>query len=172
MVWSAPMDSNFLRRAVLKFKRVGEELTEGIYLPMAMFITAYAREYLVNAIQSNYENFLYTDTDSIKLTKPAKNIKIDIENSGELGLWELECISTYFKAIQPKRYMHYNTKKQKAELKCAGMTKKIQERLIENNDIHRLVEKFNIGYKDVQLKKKRVVGGCILCVSDFELKKR
>ena len=39
-----------------------EYLSESIYLPMASFITSYAREVLLNAANNVYDRFLYCDT--------------------------------------------------------------------------------------------------------------
>ena len=42
-------------------------VSDTIYLPMATFITSWAKQYLVQAINNNYERFMYCDTDSLHL---------------------------------------------------------------------------------------------------------
>lgn len=155
---------------VIRQVKVGEEITEGIYLPLSMFITAYARDYVIRAILDNIENFIYCDTDSMHLTQPAKNIKIDIDNTGNLGEWKIEHECTRYKFIQPKRYIY--EEKQKKVIKCAGMTETAQQEFIEHNSFEEMLEKFKNGYEFMNLKKRNVKGGCILLNVKTELKER
>ncbi|MBT9131417.1 MAG: hypothetical protein DDT41_01723 [candidate division WS2 bacterium] len=66
---------------------------------ISVFITAYARLKLFKAMELNKNSLIYCDTDSLKLTKPAKGIKI-----GEgLGEWSFlgEGLTTFYR---PKFY--------------------------------------------------------------------
>jgi hypothetical protein len=157
---------------ILHIAKVGEQLADGVYLPLAMFVTAYARQYLINSIQSNYDNFLYCDTDSMYLTSCAKNIIIDIDNRGTLGEWKLEHIVDNFKMLQPKRYTYRLRDKETGKVKCAGMSKELQKKMSETYRDEELIMAFNIGYSDIQLKKRKVKGGCVLYKTDFILKER
>ena len=44
-----------------------DEPTEQTFVPIAAYITAHAREYIINLILKNPDNFLYCDTDSIHM---------------------------------------------------------------------------------------------------------
>ena len=63
---------------VFTIKHTGETyVSNAIYLPMASFITSYAKRYLVNAINHNFDTFLYCDN----------GIEID---SKKYGAWDTE----------------------------------------------------------------------------------
>lgn len=104
------------------------------YSPIAAFATAYGRKQLITAFQANYRYAVYTDTDSIHMLKPAKNLCL---HDKHLGMWkrecwkDLECYPTA-KYLRPKCYCHADENhkifKEKLpdgrwdiELKCAGV---------------------------------------------------
>lgn len=64
-----------------------ESFGVGRYVPYASFVTSYAREMTITAGQRNYDSFIYSDTDSLHLTKPAIGIDIHDEH---LGMWKHE----------------------------------------------------------------------------------
>lgn len=70
------------------------------FTAISVFITSYARIKLFDAMDSNKENVVYVDTDSIKLLKPARNIKI---GSG-LGEWGIESQGKEVEYFRPKMY--------------------------------------------------------------------
>lgn len=78
-------------------------LGSSVYLPMATFITSYAKQYLVNAINNNYDRFMYCDTDSLHLygIEDPKGMKIDDK---EYGAWDNEDTFIEYKYLSPKRY--------------------------------------------------------------------
>lgn len=87
------------------------------YIPIAIKITSLARSVLVNAINNNYENFIYADTDSIHLTTSnPKGIVLDENNFGD---WKNE--GTWKDAVyrRPKHYYHINSEDE-YELKGGG----------------------------------------------------
>lgn len=77
--------------------------TEGEYLPLAIFVTSYARMELMEAIDANRDRILYADTDSIILagTEAPKGIEI---HDTELGQWSLREEFTNHKIVKPKLY--------------------------------------------------------------------
>lgn len=99
----------YLEDGILKFKI--SEITErdSIYIPIATFITAYARNYTIRSAQKVYERFLYADTDSLHLTEKEipKGLKVD---DYELGAWKHE--STFDRAfyIRQKCYIENECK--------------------------------------------------------------
>lgn len=54
------------------------------YLPVALFVTAYARARMVREIGNHYDGFLYCDTDSMILSEPATDLPL----SDKLGEWK------------------------------------------------------------------------------------
>ena len=52
---------------VVKYTLSDKEETEGIYIPVAVFVTAWARNITIRSAQKMYKNFVYADTDSLHL---------------------------------------------------------------------------------------------------------
>ena len=107
-------------------------VSNAIYLPMATFITSYAKCYLVNAINHNYDNFLYCDTDSLHLygTEQAKGIEVD---SKKYGAWDNEMDFDDFKYLSPKRYAERDIITKEWTIKCCGLTDKIMKKVDDIN---------------------------------------
>ena len=103
-------------------------LGSSVYLPMATFITSYAKQYLVKAINNNYNRFLYCDTDSLHLygTEEPKGMKID---SKEYGAWDNEMDFDDFKYLSPKRYAERDINTKEWTIKCCGLTDKIMKKV-------------------------------------------
>lgn len=80
-----------------------EDQKDSIYVPMAAFITSYAREECIRSAQACFERFLYADTDSLHL------IGLDIPDldidSVRLGAWKCEGIFRRGKYIRSKTYV-------------------------------------------------------------------
>lgn len=131
-----------------------EYISDSIYLPMASFITSYAREVLLEAVNSSWDRFLYCDTDSLHvLGYEFPNIPID---SKELGYWDnegkfinakyigakryAELIISEFKKEKPYKIEALNKVKHykiKWDIKCCGISKDIISQLddIETFDV-------------------------------------
>lgn len=135
------------------------------YTAMASFITAYARRVTHVAIQENYDNFCYADTDSIHiLGSEAKNIPI---HNSMLGAWKLECHWQDAKFIRAKTYIEEIDGH--LDVKCAGMPKNIKKIINKEN--------FSIGFTTEGLSEefqklvpKRVPGGVVLSPTTFSIK--
>lgn len=137
----------------------------GEYLPTPVFCNSYARAELVNTINSNYDNFLYCDTDSIHL-KDNKNIK-NIKIGEGLCEWKKETDFIKCKYIKLKTYIE-KTKDKKYIIKCSGLTEEAKEKY--NNES--CFKKFKIGaiFKNSKRTLKRVEGGVIIENTDFTIK--
>lgn len=92
-------EENFIR-----YCTGGEERRDTIYVPMASFITSYARAETITSAQANYERFIYADTDSLHLLgqEVPSNLKID---KVKMGYWELEARFIKSKFIRAKTYV-------------------------------------------------------------------
>lgn len=122
-----------------------------LYYPWGVWVTAYARRNVWSAILNIGEDYVYCDTDSIKMLNYDNNLdyisayneniqnklveavnelgleeeKLYPENKdGEkkpLGIWEHEGFYDYFKTLGAKRYMYYE--KGQYHLVVAGLSK-------------------------------------------------
>lgn len=108
-------------------------ITPSIYLPMATFITSYAKQYLVQAINSNYDRFMYCDTDSIHLYGTLEEVKGVEIDSKKYGCWDNEMCFNDFKYLSPKRYAEKDVETNKWVIKCCGLTDKIMEKVDDIN---------------------------------------
>ena len=102
------------------FERGEKEKKESLYLPVASFITSYARLKTISTaqrIQDNYNNgisraeWVYSDTDSVHILLNGEDKETFLKNCGfyvhqtELGAWKLESEFTKAKFIRQKCYM-------------------------------------------------------------------
>lgn len=162
----------------LKFERLPDEEFEPIYTAAACFITAWARHKLLYAIRKNIDNFLYCDTDSIHLLKPA----VGIRKGKNLGDWAIENGKQIFNndgtvttttEIFKGRYLGqkcYILAKEDGMLKkIAGAPKKVKEEIGFNN--------FYFGFssdenKYPKFRMKNVDGGTLLIPTKFTIKEK
>lgn len=107
-----------------------EYLSNSVYLPMASFITAYARDVLINAVNSVFDRFLYCDTDSIHILGfDVPNIEVHNKN---LGAWKLEGKFINAKYIGAKRYAELMIDEEgntEWDIKCCGVSSDIVKKL-------------------------------------------
>lgn len=164
--------------------KTAQELSDPIYIPLASFITAYARNVTIRTAQKLYDRIIYCDTDSIHLVG-TEIPDIDIHES-RLGAWKHE--STFCKArfIRAKTYIEvieidepsykkfidngkrafvYTSKGKYFEknIKCAGMPDNIKETVTFKN--------FKIGFiSGEKLVPSHVPGGIVLVKRPFEIR--
>lgn len=143
------------------------EIRDAIYIPMASFITAYAREKTIRSAQQNYETFAYADTDSIHLITEQlpNNIEID---SYILGAWKHEFSFSEAKYLRQKCYMEFGkdprtNDKEEWKITCAGMPKGCYDQVDLENF------KYGSAYSG-KLQHKRVRGGVLLQETTFKIK--
>lgn len=136
---------------VVHYKITEEDYRDPIYIPMATFITAYAREYTIRSGQMNYDRVVYFDTDSIHTQglETPKGINID---DNVLGAWKHEGTFRKAKYLRQKCYME-EMFKDRNDLKSltyhkittSGMTKKCYESIDlekpENKEFKKLYKK-------------------------------
>jgi hypothetical protein len=115
---------------VFSIKHLHDEyVSDNIYLPMATFITSYAKQYLVQAINANYERFLYCDTDSLHLYGTVEEVKGVNIGAKIYGYWDNEMCFEDFKYIGSKRYAEKDSTTHKWEIKCCGLTDSIMKQV-------------------------------------------
>lgn len=123
--------TNFLNvDGVFTIEHTHEMITSNtVYLPMATFITSWAKQYLVEAINANYDRFMYCDTDSLHLYGTLDQVK-GVEIGKKIyGLWDNEMCFEDFKYLGSKRYAEKNVKTHEWEIKCCGLTDEIMKKL-------------------------------------------
>ncbi len=147
---------------------------EPVYAPVGVFITAYSRRFTIVTAQLNYAYFIYSDTDSLFLSRPLIGGEI---HGKKLYTWADECAKEkngyYEKTIflGSKRYAKLSNGKWK--IVCAGMGKDAVQKFLKNvEDGTMTMKDYKIGLKleDCNLKAKTVDGGIILVPNGFELK--
>lgn len=164
---------------IVKYSLYNPEIRDSIYLPVASFITSYARyktittsqkikEYSIN--KYNKDLYVYSDTDSIHCLfndgEELKNI-INIDDY-ELGAWKEESKFKRGKYLRQKCYIELGLD-DKMNVTIAGLPKKLGSLITFDN--------FNIGFttENIQtdakkLTYKHVKGGVLLKETEFSIK--
>lgn len=140
-----------------------------IYVPYGAFVTAWARDKLINSALKVWKDFVYCDTDSIHCFE-SDNIPLDIHPT-ELGKWKDETANgayEYARYIKQKTYCHARPAikdgkpyKEVVEIRAAGLN--------VNSRSGIPFEEFKYGLKieNANLKQKTVPGGAILMPTDW-----
>lgn len=169
------------------YKMVTKKLRDSIYIPVATFITAWARYTTITASQKIHEEsikkfgvsrYLYSDTDSIHLSGLELPDCIEIHDT-KLGAWKHE--SSFYRArfIQAKRYIEdeyiksdngdyfiknsYGDFVTELKITCAGLSDTCYKYVTFENF------KIDAEYSG-KLKPVTVPGGCILVPTPFKMR--
>ena len=183
---------------IVKYKLTEEETKDGIYLPVACFITAYAREKTIRTSQAikdysiekyGTDLYYYSDTDSIHTGLPEDELKLfcDIDDV-ELGAWKVEGKFKKAKFIRQKCYLesfYYERKytgkididkKTKTKKKIKGFDLFLQIKITcagMPSSCYKYVtwQNFKTGFTcGGKLTFKHVVGGVNLVETEFTIK--
>lgn len=144
---------------VFTIEHTGEYyVSDTVYLPMAVFITGYAKQYLVQAINNNYDRFMYCDTDSLHLygTETPRGMEIDKK---KYGAWDNELTFDDFKYLSPKRYAERDVDSKEWTIKCCGLTDEIMKKVDDINT-------FDICEYEPKVVKKMIEKGQIYKLDD------
>lgn len=153
------------------------EMRESLYIPVATFVTSWARYITITTSQKIHESeklangksrYLYSDTDSIHLIGETIPEGIFVDET-ILGAWKLESRFIMARFIQAKRYIEVEKettetgKLFKLKITCAGLP--------ANSYKYVTWENFKPGTTyGGKLIPKQVCGGCILQETLFTLK--
>ena len=166
---------------VIKYKMYDKDIRDSIYLPVATFITSYARrktittsqkirEYTLEKYKKDY--YIYSDTDSIhmlKLSSEELSSFIEVDDY-KLGAWKLE--SDFIKArfIRQKCYIE-QSEDGSINTTIAGLPKRMSKLInFDNFKIGFTTENLNCDDTGKKLTYKHVKGGVILADTDFTIK--
>lgn len=88
---------------VVHYVNGDEEERDPVYLPVGIFVTAWARDYTIRTALEFGDRFVYSDTDSIHFigSDIPSDIKID---SKKLGYWDLEAVFADCVCLRAKTY--------------------------------------------------------------------
>lgn len=182
---------------IIHYTLSDKEDKEGIYLPVGIFITSYAREKTIRTSQAikdysinkyGEDMYIYSDTDSIHTTLSIEELKqfCDIDDV-RLGAWKHEGYATKAKFVRQKCYLEnlvvkrkFKGKKiQNIESKCYNNLKwkhftdlkitcaGMPARCYHNVTWDNFKEGFSCGDK---LAFKHVKGGVMLVETEFTIK--
>lgn len=168
------------------FELCTKKLRPSIYIPVATFITAWARYTTITASQKIHETsieqtgvsrYLYSDTDSIHLSGLEIPDCIEV-HSTKLGAWKHESSFERARFIQAKRYIEdelvpsdngdfikngYGEYCTKLKITCAGLSDSCYKYVTFDNF------RINAEYSG-KLKPVTVPGGCILVPTPFKMR--
>lgn len=170
----------YLEDGIVRYEDLPPETVEGVYVPVASFVTSYAREYTIRAAQKIMDDnaagkskiqFIYSDTDSLYLSSPDFSLPdgLDIDQY-RLGAWKVEGRFNKAKFLRPKCYIANYTEdmlsaKPQYKLKrtIAGMPEECHDQVTFSNF------KFGAVYSGKKAPKV-VPGGVILENIEFTIK--
>lgn len=94
--------------------------TRGIYMPIAAWVNAYARQELVTRMQANRDRIIYADTDSMHLigTEEPNNVPID---PAKFGYWKIDKRFSQSKHLREKSYLWTDISTGDLECRSSGM---------------------------------------------------
>lgn len=162
-----------LEDGVIKFTRGELETRDPLYVPIASFITSYARRKTISSAQKVYDKFIYADTDSLHLALNHDEVEEFIKTSGldvddtRLGAWKLESYFKRARFLRAKCYIEdeidYKTGEIALKITCSGMPRSCYHHVTFDN--------FRLGNSfPGKLSHKNVKGGVILSEIEFTLK--
>lgn len=161
----------YLEDDIVHYRLSEKEDKDGLYLPVASFITAYARDITIRTSQkikeysiNKYEKdmYIYSDTDSIKTLLPIEELTqfCNIDDV-ELGAWKNEGIASKGRWVRQKCYLEEIDGE--VHITCAGMPKSCYSQVEWKN--------FKVGLSvGGKLTFKHVKGGVKLVETEFTIK--
>lgn len=165
---------------IVKYKMYPKEIRDSIYIPVASFITSYARNKTIRTSQAikdytiknyNKDYYIYSDTDSIHFLDIDENILksfVDIDDY-KLGAWKIESKFIKGKYIRQKCYIELGYD-DKLNVTVAGLPKKLGKYVTFENFNKGMQILANDTEKEHKLTFKHVKGGVILADTDFSIK--
>lgn len=137
---------------------------EGVYLPVAAFVTAYSRRTIIHAVQANYDHWYYSDTDSMKLYfKEGEEVVfngVDLHPT-KLGYCDVEDEWNEAVFLRQKTYACHI--KGEWKYKAAGMNDEVKRNITD-------ISQFHINAViDGKKMTKHVKGGVVIRSTTFKI---
>lgn len=166
---------------IVKYAMYESEIRDPVYIPVATFITSYARKDIIESSQKirdysmkkyGKDLYIYSDTDSIHcLFDENEDLSEVLEiDDYKLGAWKLESKFKKGKYLRQKCYIEldYN---EKLNVTVAGLPKKLSDIItFENFDYGFTTENIDMEKDKKKLTYKHVKGGVLLVETDFTIK--
>ncbi len=171
----------YLENGILKFCLNEIEQRKPVYIPIASFITAYARKDIIESSEKireyskkhyGYDAYVYSDTDSIHCLLKLKDLNamardLDIDDY-RLGAWKIESSFNRAKFIRQKCYIEEGENSE-LNVTVAGLPKRLGKYVnFQNFNIGFTTEGMNL--EEHKLSYKQVKGGVLLVDTDFTIK--
>lgn len=181
------------------FRKSEEVEKEGVYIAMACFITAYARNLTIRSAQQITDDynagkskiqFVYADTDSLHCISPDGTVPKSLEvHPTKLGAWDHEATAVKGKFLRQKCYMEKHIISEKEYKKAMDDPDTVQSLYEKEGDNYYHIKITVAGmpescYKNVtfqnfqigatypgKLAHRTVLGGVVLEDTDFTIKK-
>lgn len=146
----------------IKFVDIEDDIREPIYIPIAVFVTSWARYKTITSAQSVFDRFIYADTDSLHLIgdEPPKNLEID---DVKLGAWKLESKFSHAKFLRSKCYIEEDYVGNNT-VHVAGMPEQCHSQVTFENFTYGAVY-------EGKLYRKNIDGGVILYDGPIEIRR-
>ena len=161
----------YLEDGIVKYYLGDKEQRDGLYLPIGIFITSYARNKTIRTSQAikdysikkyGKDMYIYSDTDSIHTLLPIEELKQFCEiDDVKLGYWKHEASFTSARFVRQKTYLENIDGEIK--ITCAGMPKECYKYV----EWEKFKQGFTCGGK---LMFKHVIGGVKLVETEFTIK--
>lgn len=159
----------YLENGVLRFSLIeGEYSKTKSYIPIAVFVTAWARYNLIKYILKNIDKFVYCDTDSLYVLDDINLNNIPI-HSTLYDYFKIEHYIYKFKCVGAKRYIYWGWEPKTPTVwnkyvTCCGADDNIKKQMDFDN--------FNLG-QEFQGKKqvKSAIGGKVIGITTYRLGK-
>lgn len=145
---------------VVRFRFLEKSEKQTLYIPVGVFVTAWARDVTIRSAQRLYDRFIYSDTDSLHIL--GKEIPEGIEISDTaLGAWKIENTFDRARFIRAKTYIEETNGK--LNVTACGMPANCHDQVTWEN--------FHPGaIYTGKLMPKYVKGGIVLQKSDFTIR--
>ena len=166
---------------VVRYAMYESEIRDSVYVPVASFITSYARKDIIESSQKirdyslqkyGKDLYVYSDTDSIHcLFDESEDLSEVLEiDDYKLGAWKLESKFMRGKYLRQKCYIEldYN---ENLNVTVAGLPKKLSDIItFENFDYGFTTENIDMKKDKKKLTYKHVKGGVLLVETEFTIK--
>lgn len=166
---------------VVRYAMYESEIRDSVYVPIASFITSYARKDIIESSQRirdyslqkyGKDLYVYSDTDSIHcLFDESEDLSEVLEiDDYKLGAWKLESKFMRGKYLRQKCYIEldYN---ENLNVTVAGLPKKLSDIItFENFDYGFTTENIDMKKDKKKLTYKHVKGGVLLVETEFTIK--
>lgn len=161
----------YLEDGIVKYYLGEKEQRDGLYLPVGIFITSYARNKTIRTSQAikdysikkyGIDMYIYSDTDSVHTNLPIEELKqfCDIDDV-KLGYWKHEASFQKARFVRQKTYLE--SIDGEVKIICAGMPKECYKYV----EWEKFKQGFTCGGK---LMFKHVIGGVKLVETEFTIK--